>query len=106
MATVAQDLATVGLFLRLEANPGMEDEVEAFLRGAQALVQEEPLTTTWFALRLGPTTFAIFDTFRDEPGRQAHLSGRIASGLMAKAPELLSQPPSIERADILAAKLP
>ena len=61
-------------------------------------------TVTWFALRLGPTTFGIFDTFPHEAGRQAHLTGKVAAALMASASELLSQAPSIEKVDILAAK--
>ena len=71
-----------------------------------ALAEAEPATTAWFALRLGPSTFGIFDAFPDEAGRQAHLSGQIAAALMAKAPELLAQPPAIEKVDLLAAKLP
>jgi quinol monooxygenase YgiN len=70
------------------------------------VVQQEPATTTWYALKLGPSTYGIFDTFADEAGRQAHLTGRVAAALMAKAPELFSKPPAIERIDILAAKLP
>ena len=70
------------------------------------IVQAEPATTAWFGLRLGPSTFGIFDAFPDEAGRQAHLSGRVAAALMAKAGELLAKPPSIEKVDILAAKLP
>ena len=68
-------------------------------------MQEEPGTTTWFALKLGPSTFGIFDTFTNEAGRDAHLSGRVAAALMQKAPELLSRPPTIEKVDVLAAKL-
>jgi quinol monooxygenase YgiN len=96
----------VALFVRLEAKPGKEAEVESFLRSGLAIVQEEPATTAWFAIRFGPTTFGIFDAFPDESGRQAHLSGRVAAALMAKAPELLAQPPSIEKVDVLEAKLP
>ncbi|HEX8185393.1 MAG TPA: antibiotic biosynthesis monooxygenase [Blastocatellia bacterium] len=96
----------VALLVRLEAKPGKEDEVASFLEGGLAIVQEEPATTTWYALRLGPSTFGIFDTFPDESGRQAHLSGRVAEALMAKASELLAQPPVIEKVDIIAAKLP
>ena len=96
----------VALFVRLEAKPGKEADVEQFLRGGLALVRREPATTSWFGIRLGPTTFGIFDAFSDEAGRQAHLSGQVAAALMAKAPELLSQPPSIEKVDVLAAKLP
>jgi len=96
----------VALLVRLEAKPGKENEVEQFLRGGLEIVQDEPATTTWYALRLGPSTFGIFDTFPDDSGRQAHLSGRVAAALMAKAGELLSKPPQIEKVDILAAKLP
>ena len=99
-------MVSVGLFVRLESKPGKEDEVEAFLRGGLAVVEEEPATVAWFALRLGPSTFGIFDAFPDDAGRQAHLSGRVAAALMAKAPELLARPPAIENADVLAAKLP
>ncbi len=80
--------------------------MEQFLRGGLALVRQEPATTAWFGIRLGPTTFGIFDAFPNEAGRQAHLSGQVAAALMAKASELLSQPPSIEKVDVLAAKLP
>jgi quinol monooxygenase YgiN len=94
------------LFVRLEAKPGKEAEVESFLRGGLSLVQEEPATTAWFGIRLGPTTFGIFDAFPDEAGRQAHLSGKVAAALMAKAPDLLAKAPVIENVDVLAAKLP
>jgi quinol monooxygenase YgiN len=96
----------VALQVKLEAKPGKAAEVEAFLRSGLAIVQEEPATTAWFAIRMGPNTFGIFDAFPNEAGRQAHLSGRVAAALMAKAPELLAQPPSIEKLDVLAAKLP
>jgi len=99
-------MAHVALFVRLEAQPGKEKEVEEFLRGGLALVRQEPATAAWFAIRLGPSTFAIFDTFADEAGREAHLTGRVAAALMARAPEILSRPPVIEKAEILAAKLP
>jgi quinol monooxygenase YgiN len=93
------------LFVRLEAKPGKEEEVASFLKSGLTLVQQEPATVAWFGIRLGPSTFAIFDAFPDEAGRQAHLNGRLAAALMAKAGELLAQPPSIEKADVLAAKL-
>lgn len=99
-------MAKVALLVRLEAKPGKEKEVEDFLRGGLSIVLEEPATTAWFAIRLGPSTFGIFDAFPDEAGRQAHLSGRVAAALMAKAPELLAKPPVIEKVDVLAAKLP
>ena len=99
-------MVQVALLVRLEAKPGKEAEVASFLEGGLAIVEEEPATTAWFAIRLGPSTFGIFDAFPDESGRQAHLSGRVAAALMAKAPELLAQPPVIEKVDVLAAKLP
>jgi len=99
-------MVNVGLFVRLEAKPGKEGEVEQFLKGGLEIVQQEPATVAWFALRLGPSTFGIFDAFPDEAGRQAHLSGRVAEALMAKASELLAEPPVIEKADVLASKLP
>jgi quinol monooxygenase YgiN len=96
----------VALWVRLDAKPGKEAEVESFLRGGLALVQKEPATTAWFGLRLGPTTFGIFDAFPDEAGRQAHLSGAVAAALMTSAPNLLAKAPSIEKIEVLAAKLP
>ena len=99
-------MVQVALFVRLEAKAGKEEEVAAFLRSGLPLVEEEPATTAWFGLQLGPSTFGIFDAFPDEAGRQAHLSGRVAAALMAKAPDLLAEPPSIEKVDVLAAKLP
>ena len=99
-------MVSVALFVRLEAKPGKEKEVEDFLRGGLPIVQEEPATTAWFGIRLGPTTFGIFDAFPDEAGRQAHLVGRVAAALMARAAELFAQPPVIEKIDVVAAKLP
>lgn len=99
-------MVTVALLVRLEAKPGKEADVENFLRGGLPIVQEEPATITWYAIRLGPSTFGIFDTFPDDAGRQAHLLGRVAAALMAHASELLAQPPTIEKVDVLAAKLP
>lgn len=99
-------MVSVALLVRLEAKPGKEAEVESFLRGGLAIVQDEPATTAWFAIRMGPSTFGIFDAFPDDSGRQAHLTGRVAAALMAKAADLLSQPPAIEKVDVLAAKLP
>jgi quinol monooxygenase YgiN len=99
-------MVKVALFVRLEAKPGKEREVENFLMSGLPLVMEEPATTAWFGIRLGPGTFGIFDAFPDEAGRQAHLTGRVAAALMAKAGELFSKPPSIEKVDVLAAKLP
>ncbi|HEY2906507.1 MAG TPA: antibiotic biosynthesis monooxygenase [Vicinamibacterales bacterium] len=99
-------MVTVSLFVRLEAKPGKEQELAAFLKQGLELANQEPTTPVWFALRLGPTTFAIFDAFSDESGRQAHLNGPIAKALMMQAPNLLAAAPVIERADVLGAKLP
>ena len=99
-------MVTVALFVRLEAKPGKEADVENFLNSGLALVEEEPETTAWFAIRMGPSTFGIFDAFPDDSGRQAHLSGKVAAALMANAATLLAQPPVIEKVDVLAAKLP
>jgi quinol monooxygenase YgiN len=99
-------MVNVALLVRLEAKPGKEAEVEKFLRGGLPLVLEEPATVAWFGIRLGPSTFGIFDAFPDDAGRKAHLSGKVAAALMARASELFSQPPSIEMVDVLAAKLP
>ena len=99
-------MVTVALLVRLQAKPGKEEELGAFLASALPLAQAEPQTTTWFALRLAPGTFGIFDTFPGDAGRKAHLAGPIAAALMAKAPELLSEPPTIEHVDVLASKLP
>jgi quinol monooxygenase YgiN len=99
-------MVKTALLVRLEAKPGKEAAVEDFLRGGLAVVMEEPATIAWFAIRLGPSTFGIFDAFPDEAGRQAHLSGRVAAALMAKASELLEQPPVIEQVGVFAAKLP
>jgi quinol monooxygenase YgiN len=99
-------MVKLALFVRLEAKPGKEADVESFLRSGLPIVQDEPATIAWFGIRLGPTTFGIFDAFPDEAGRQAHLSGKVAAALMAKAPQLLATPPVIEKVDVLAAKLP
>jgi quinol monooxygenase YgiN len=96
----------LALFARLEAKPGKAPEVAALLQQGLTLANQEATTLMWFALRLGPTTFAIFDAFADEDGRQRHLNGPIAQALMAKAPELLAAPPSIEPLEVLGAKLP
>ena len=94
------------LFVQLEAKPGKEAAVEDFLHGGLPVVQQEPATTAWFALRLGPRRYGIFDAFPDEAGREAHLSGRLAAALMEQAGELLAKPPVIEKFNVLAAKLP
>ena len=100
-------MVKVALYVQLEAKPGKESEVESFLKGGLAVVQEEPATTAWFGIQLGPSTFGIFDAFPDEVGRKAHLSGRVAAALMSKeTAELLAKAPIIEKLDVLAAKIP
>lgn len=98
-------MVTVGVLARLEAKPGKEEEVATFLARALPLAEQERATTAWFAIRIGPSTFGIFDVFPDDAGRDAHLSGPIATALMEKASELLSEPPTIEKVDLLASKL-
>ncbi len=99
-------MVTVGLLVTLTAKPGKEEELAAFLAGALPLAQDEPDTTAWFAIRIDQSTYGIFDVFPDDAGRQAHLDGRIAAALMAKADELLASPPDMKPIDVLAAKLP
>jgi quinol monooxygenase YgiN len=99
-------MVKVALLVRLEAKPGKESAVAQFLQDALPLANQESATPVWFALRLGRSTFGIFDAFRDEAGRKAHLGGPIAAALMANATQLLAQPPQIEEVDLLAAKLP
>lgn len=98
-------MVKVALWVRLEAKPGKEEAVKEFLKGGLALVQEEPATTAWFAIQLSASTFGIFDAFPDEAGRQAHLSGRVAAALQEHGSELFAEPPSIEKIDVIAAKL-
>lgn len=98
-------MARVGLLVRLEAKPGKEGDVETFLIEALDLVNQEPDTTSWYALRFGPSSFGIFDTFPDGDGRQDHLGGPIAAALGARAAELFASPPQIEMVDILAVKV-
>ena len=92
------------LFARLEAKPGQEDAVAAFLQQGLEMARQEATTPIWFALRLAPTTFGVFDAFHDEQGVQNHLTGTIAKALMGPAMELLAAPPTIERIDVLGLK--
>lgn len=101
MATVSK-----GIWVPLEAKPGKEEDVARFLEGGRSLVDDEPDTTAWFAVRLDGSRFAIFDVFPDDAGRQAHLSGRVAEALMAQADELLARPPDLQQLDVIASKLP
>jgi quinol monooxygenase YgiN len=99
-------MVRVGLYVQLEAKPGKENEVQSFLESGLALANQERGTVVWFALKMGPSTFGIFDAFADETGRKAHLDGPIAAALMAKAGDLLASPPAIHKLDVLAAKIP
>lgn len=106
MASTNATNVRAALMVRLDAKPGKEEAVATFLKDGLSIVQEEPATITWYALKLGPSTYGIFDTFPDDAGRDAHLAGRVAAALMANASELLLTPPMIDKVEILAAKLP
>jgi quinol monooxygenase YgiN len=97
-------MARVSIWAQLEAKPGKEKELEEFLKSAQPLAEREPGTLSWYAVKMGPGKYGIFDTFADENGRNAHLNGEIAKALFAKAKELLAQPPKIDKPEILAVK--
>ena len=94
----------VSLFVRLEAKPGKENEVAKLLEAGLAMAKQEPTTPLWFALRLGPTTFGVFDAFTDERGRQTHFNGPIAKALVANTPELFTKAPTIEPLEVLGLK--
>jgi quinol monooxygenase YgiN len=94
------------IWAEIEAKVGKEVEVEEFLKSAQPLAERESGTTTWYALKIGPNKYGIFDTFTDEAGRNAHLNGEIAKALFARAEELFAGPPKIDKPEILAAKAP
>jgi quinol monooxygenase YgiN len=99
-------MVSLSVFVSMEAKPGKEAEVAAFLKSALPLVDAEPGTIAWFAIRTAPNKFGIFDVFENEAGREAHLNGRVAAALFAKAPDLFASPPNIGKPDLLAAKLP
>jgi quinol monooxygenase YgiN len=99
-----KSMGKVSIWAQLEAKPGKETELEAFLKSAQPLAEAEPQTLTWYAIKMGPGKYGIFDTFADENGRNAHLNGEIAKALFAKAGELLAKAPEIAKPDILASK--
>ncbi len=98
-------MVTVALFVKLQAKPDKEKDVISFLEGGLILANQETATTVWFSLQLGPSTFGIFDTFTDEERRNANLTCPIAAALMANAEEPLTDPPKIERVDVLAARI-
>ena len=96
----------IGLLVRIEAKPEYADHVEAALRGAQELAEQEQGTVTWFAFRQDATTFGVFDTFDDEQGRQAHLQGPIAAALGEMAQTMLSSAPVVTPVELLGIKIP
>ena len=97
-------MTRLAIWAELEAKPGKEKEVEAFLKSAQPLAEQEQGTISWYAIKMGPAKYGIFDTFADENGRNAHLNGEIAKALFAKAKELFAKPPDIAKPEVLAAK--
>lgn len=103
-AQAAKSRPQVGIVALMEAKPGKEKEVEKFLADAVPLVKKESKTLHWYAVRLSPTKYGIFDTFADDTGRDAHLNGKVAAALLARASELFVQAPTIEKVALLAAK--
>ena len=99
-------MVKLSIYASMEAKPGKEAEVEAFLKSALPLVEAEPGTIAWFAIREGPSKFSIFDVFENEAGREAHLNGKVAAALFAKAPDLFASAPKVDKPDLLAAKMP
>ena len=97
-------MVKLAFLARFEAKPGKEEEVAKFLEFALEMATKEPTTINWYAIRMSKSTFGVFDTFNDEEGRQKHLNGPIGQALMAKAPELFSEPPSIQPVDVLGSK--
>jgi quinol monooxygenase YgiN len=97
-------MSRVAIWAQLEAKPGKERELEEFLKSAQPLAEREPETVSWYAIKMGPGKYGIFDTFADENGRNAHLNGEIAKALFAKAKDLLATPPEISKPEVLAVK--
>ena len=95
-----------GLLVRFEAKPGMDLEVESFLKSARTMVRDEPATTAWFGIRFGRSEYGIFDVFPDDAGRAAHLDGPVAKALMQQTETLFVDKPKIEMLDVLAYKLP
>ena len=97
-------MAKFALYVSLKAKPGKAAEVEAFLKQGAEMAKAEAGTVTWYGIKEGPDSYAVFDTFDDEAGRNGHLNGAIAKALMANADALLAVPPKIEKLDLLAIK--
>ena len=95
---------TLGIVAFVQAKPGKEADVEAFVKSGAAIVEREPGTRVWYGFRVDESTFGIFDAFEDEPARQAHLAGEIPAALAPAGPELLASDPDIRLVDVLAVK--
>jgi hypothetical protein len=95
-------MEAIGLLVTLEARSGKEADAETFLKSAQALALSEKGTSKWYAFKIGPRKLGIFDTFANEAGRNAHLTGEIAKSLGARAAELFAVSPQVEKVEILA----
>ena len=99
-------MSKLALYAHMKAKPGKAADVEAFLKSALPLAEKEPGTVTWYAFQESDSSYGIFDTFDTDEARQAHVDGPIAKALMAKASELLAEPPAIHKIRVLAAKVP
>ena len=99
-------MVSLSVFVHMKAKPGKEKEVEDFLKSGQAIVEQEPGTIAWFAIKTAPGIYGIFDVFENEAGREAHLTGRVAAALFAKAPDLFLETPTVGKPEVLAAKVP
>ena len=97
-------MAKLALYVRLVPRPGKESEVEAFLKQGAEMAKDEPGTVAWYGIKADSGAYSVFDTFEDEAGREAHLNGAIAKGLMSKAEELFSEPPKIDKISLVAEK--
>jgi len=99
-------MVTLSVFVHMKAKPGKEKEVEQFLKSGLAIVEQEPGTIAWFAIKTAPGIYGIFDVFENEAAREAHLTGRVAAALFAKTPDLFSEAPTVGKPEVLAAKVP
>ncbi len=97
-------MAKLAIWAVVESKPGKEKAVEAFLKSALPLAEAEPGTLTWYAVKIGPSKYGIFDTFADETGRNAHLNGEIAKALFGPGRELLTKDPEVHKIEVIAAK--